>query len=146
MFKNIVTVCTGNICRSPYAEYAFRRRLPSLEIHSAGLSALIDKGADTTGISVASTRGIDLSRHVAKQLRSATVAGADLLLVMDDSHLEQLLRRYPEARGKTFKLGKWLDDKNIVDPYKRPANYFELVFDEIDKAIDSWLPHLDNTH
>lgn len=146
MFKNVVMVCTGNICRSPYAEFALRNKLPNLAVSSAGLSAMVDEGADVTGIVVAKARGVDLRPHVARQLRSATVAGADLLLVMDDGHLEQLLKRYPEARGKTFKLGKWLGDKNIVDPYKRPADYFKLVFDEIDKAVDSWLPHLRDIH
>lgn len=107
---------------------------------------MVDEGADLTGVMVAKARGVDLQPHVARQLRSAAVAGADLLLVMDDGHLEHLLKRYPEARGKTFKLGKWLGEKNIVDPYKRPADYFELVFDEIDKAVDSWLPHLGSKH
>ena len=107
---------------------------------------MVDDGADATGVMVANARGVDLSPHVARQLRSSTVSSANLILVMDDGHLEQLLKRYPEARGKTFKLGKWLGEKNIVDPYRRPADYFELVFDEIDKAVDSWLPHLGNTH
>ena len=142
MFKNVVMVCTGNICRSPYAEYALRAKAPSLSVSSAGLAALVDQPADETGFSVSKQRGVDMTGHVARQLRSEIVAGADLLLVMDDGHLTRLLKKYPEARGKTFKLGKWLGDKNIVDPYKRPADFFELVFTEIDKAIDSWLPHL----
>ena len=142
MFKNVVMVCTGNICRSPYAEHALRAKAPSLTVSSAGLAAMVDQPADETGTSVSKQRSVDMTGHIARQLRSENVAGADLLLVMDDGHLTRLLTKYPEARGKTFKLGKWLGDKNIVDPYKRPADFFELVFAEIDKAIESWLPHL----
>lgn len=142
MFKNVVMVCTGNICRSPYAEYALKGKAPSLSVSSAGLTAMVDQSADETGLAVAQQRSVDMTGHVARQLRSEMVAGADLLLVMDDDHLARLLKKYPEARGKTFKLGKWLGDKNIVDPYKRPADFFELVFTEIDNAIDRWLPHL----
>ena len=142
MFKNVVMVCTGNICRSPYAEYALRAKAPSLLVSSAGLAAMVDQPADETGFTVSKQRSVDMTGHIARQLRSEIVAGADLLLVMDDGHLSRLLKKYPEARGKTFKLGKWLGDKNIVDPYKRPADFFELVFTEIDKAIDSWLQHL----
>ena len=142
MFKNVLMVCTGNICRSPYAEYALAAKAPGVNVSSAGLSALVDERADTTGLGVARERGVDMTRHVARQLNTAKVAGSDLVLVMDDDHLRRLLKRYPEARGKTFKLGKWLGDKNIVDPYLKPASFFALVYDEIDAAIETWLKHL----
>ena len=142
MFKNVLMVCTGNICRSPYAEYALAAKAPEVKVSSAGLSALVDEGADTTGLQIARERGVDMMPHVARQLNTAKVAGSDLVLVMDDDHLRRLLKRYPEARGKTFKLGKWLGDKNIVDPYLKPASFFALVYDEIDAAIETWLKHL----
>ena len=142
MFKNVLMVCTGNICRSPYAEYALAAKAPGVNVSSAGLSALVDEGADATGLGVARERGVNMTSHVARQLNTAKVAGSDLVLVMDDDHLRRLLKRYPEARGKTFKLGKWLGDKNIVDPYLKPASFFALVYDEIDAAIATWLKHL----
>lgn len=142
MFKNVMMVCTGNICRSPYAEYALRAKAPSLTVSSSGLAAMVDQPADETGFSVSKQRDVDMTGHVARQLRSEMVAGADLLLVMDDGHLARLLKKYPEARGKTFKLGKWLGNKNIVDPYLKPASFFALVYDEIDAAIETWLKHL----
>tara|TARA_X000000950_G_scaffold281097_1_gene377007 strand:- start:287 stop:700 length:414 start_codon:yes stop_codon:yes gene_type:complete len=135
-------VCTGNICRSPYAEFALAKKIPGIIVSSAGLSALVNKGADATGLAVARERGIDMKEHVAKQLNTSTVTGSDLILVMDDDHLRHLLRRYPEARGKTFKIGKWMGDKNIVDPFQKPASFFALVYDEIDSAIETWLKHL----
>ena len=142
MFKNIVMICTGNICRSPYAEVALAARAPHLNVSSAGLSAMVDQGADETAMEVSRARGLSLEAHEPRQMKTAIMASSDLILVMDDGHLERLLKRYPEARGKTFKLGKWLGDKDIVDPYLKNAEYFGLVYDEIDKAIESWLPHL----
>ena len=93
MFKNIVMVCTGNICRSPYAEYALRAKAPYLAVSSAGLAAMVDQPADGTGFSVSKQRDVDMTGHVARQLRSEIVAGADLLLVMDDGHLSRLLKK-----------------------------------------------------
>ena len=142
MFTNVLMVCTGNICRSPYAEYMLAAKAPGVSVSSAGLSALVDEGADATGVEVARERGVDMGPHVARQLRTPLVAGADLILVMDDDHLRRLLKCYPEARGKTFKLGKWRGDKNIVDPYLKPATFFGLVYDEIDACIETWLKHL----
>ena len=142
MFKNIVMVCTGNICRSPYAEAALAARATHLNVSSAGLSAMVDQGADETAIEVSRARGLYLDTHQPRQMKTSIMASSDLIMVMDDGHMERLLRRYPEARGKTFKLGKWLGDKDIVDPYLRNAEFFELVYNEIDRAIESWLPRL----
>ena len=142
MFSNVLMVCTGNICRSPYAEYALTSKAPTIGVSSAGLSALVDEGAEATGCEVALERGVEMGPHLARQISTPIVSSADLILVMDDDHLRRLLKRYPEARGKTFKLGKWLGDKNIVDPHLKPATFFSLVYDEIDAAIETWLKHL----
>lgn len=141
MFSNVLVVCTGNICRSPYAEAIIRQQAKHLSVDSAGLAALVDHDADSTGLGVARGRGIDLSNHKGKQITRALVGKSDLILVMDDEHLRRLHNRYPEARGKSFKLAKLLGNKNIVDPYLKSQSFFELVFDEIDAAVAAWLPH-----
>ena len=142
MFNHVLMVCTGNICRSPYAEMVLTKLAPSLTVTSAGLAAMVNQGADKAAIRVGNERGLMLETHTPRQITTAIVAESDLILVMDDGHYEKLLKRYAEARGKTFKLGKWFNNKDIVDPYLRNDDFFKLVYDEIDKAIDSWLPHL----
>ena len=141
MFSHILVVCTGNICRSPYAEALIKKRATGISVESAGLAAMVDHEADATGLRVASDRGVDLSQHRGKQITRALVGQSDLILVMDDEHLSRLHKRYPEARGKSFKLAKLVGNKNIVDPYLKAHSFFELVFDEIDAAVDAWLPH-----
>ncbi|MEI4926405.1 protein tyrosine phosphatase, partial [Klebsiella pneumoniae] len=46
MFKSILVICTGNICRSPFGEHVLHRLLPTLKIDSAGVSALVNHEAD----------------------------------------------------------------------------------------------------
>lgn len=142
MFNNVLVLCTGNICRSPYAEAVLQQQVPSANVSSAGLGAMVGDPADETGLSLAANRSVDMSQHVARQVNRQMIAQADLVLVMDDEHMERLLRKYPEARGKSFKLGKWLDNKNIVDPYMKSEDFFGLVLDEIDKSVETWLPHI----
>ena len=141
MFKSVLVLCTGNICRSPYAEAVLKHRAPGIFVDSAGLSAMVNYEADATGQAVAQGRGIDMSEHKAKQVTRSLIGQSDLILVMDDEHLSRLHRKYPDSRGKSFKLGKLKGDKNIVDPYLKSQSFFELVFNEIDEAVETWLPH-----
>lgn len=141
MFKSVLVLCTGNICRSPYAEAVLKQRATGVVVDSAGLSAMVNCEADSTGQAVAKNRGIDMSTHKAKQVTRSMIGQSDLILVMDDEHLLRLHRKYPESRGKSFKLGKLKGDKNIVDPYLKSQSFFELVFNEIDEAVETWLPH-----
>ena len=138
MFDRVLVLCTGNICRSPYAEAKLHAVFPGKTITSAGLGALVGEGADAQGLALAQERGLDLNAHVAQQVDRRMVNTADLILVMDEGHLKRLFSKYPEARGKTFKLARWLGDKNIGDPYQKSNEFFSIVFDEIDKAVDSW--------
>ncbi|ESP95118.1 MULTISPECIES: low molecular weight protein-tyrosine-phosphatase [Pseudoalteromonas] len=144
MFDSILVVCAGNICRSPTAEYVLKKKLSQSSIHvsSAGLTALEDKPADPMACDIADTQGIDMSAHRGRQLNSQLVAKNSVILVMEKQHLTDLCNRYPQARGKTFLLGKWLDDKEIPDPYRQSREAFEHVYDLIDSACSAWQKYL----
>ncbi|AOT09711.1 low molecular weight protein-tyrosine-phosphatase [Pseudoalteromonas luteoviolacea] len=144
MFDNILVVCAGNICRSPTAEYVLKDKLvgKSINVSSAGLTALEGKEADSLAKDLANSRNIDMSAHQGRQITSSLVSKNSLILVMEQRHLQDLCARYPEARGKTFLLGKWLGDKEIPDPYRQSREAFEHVFELIDSACSAWQKYL----
>jgi protein-tyrosine phosphatase len=144
MFNSILVVCAGNICRSPTGEYLLKDKLADsdIKISSAGLTALVGKGAETTATSIALTNNIDMCGHKGRQLSSALIAENDLILVMEECHLSDLLSQYPQARGKTFLLGKWIGDKEVPDPYRKSQEAFEHVYQLIDQACSAWAKYL----
>lgn len=144
MFKSILVVCAGNICRSPTGEYLLKDKLTDSDItvSSAGLTALVGKGAEVTASSIALTNNIDMSEHKGRQLSTSLIAENDLILVMEEHHLSDLLSQYPQARGKTFLLGKWIDDKEVPDPYRKSQEAFEHVYQLIDQACSAWVKYL----
>lgn len=144
MFDSVLVVCAGNICRSPTAEYVLKSKLEgkNIEVSSAGLTALEGKPADAMAINIAHEHGVDLSSHQGCQLNSALVAKHAVILVMEQRHFNDLCARYPQARGKTFLLGKWLGDKEIPDPYKQSKEAFEHVYQLIDSATSAWAKYL----
>ncbi|ALO36517.1 phosphotyrosine protein phosphatase [Colwellia sp. MT41] len=152
MFNAILVVCAGNICRSPTAEYLFKDKLKGnlqdnsaasqIKVSSAGLTALVGKGAEATATNIALTKNIDMSGHKGRQLSSTLIAENDLILVMEERHLTDLLGQYPQARGKTFLLGKWIDDTEIPDPYRQSHEAFDHVYQLIDKACSAWIKYI----
>src|SRR4051795_10625813 len=70
VFDRVLMVCTGNICRSPMAqvllEQALRKRGFDVRVESAGLGALVGRGADPMAMQLMEKRGLDLKTHRAR--------------------------------------------------------------------------------
>ena len=144
MFDSVLVVCAGNICRSPTGEYLLKAKLEgkNITVSSAGLTALEGTGADATAKKIAQAHGINMDAHQGRQLTSALVAQNSVILVMEQRHLNDVHARYPEARGKTFLLGKWIDNTEIPDPYRQSQEAFEHVYALIDSACSAWQKYL----
>lgn len=142
MFDSILVVCTGNICRSPIAERLLRQALPTKKVDSAGVGALVDKPADPSAQKVAEKYGLSLAGHKGTQFSGSLGRQYQLILVMEQEHLEQVSRIAPEVRGKTMLLGHWLNGKNIPDPYRKSDEAFDLVYQLIDQACRRWAEKL----
>ena len=144
VFNSILVVCLGNVCRSPVAEFLFRRDLGDRDIRvsSAGLGALVGSPMEENAIALLKERGIDATEHRARQLEPSMLREADLILAMERRHLNSLVRLAPEASGKAFLFGKWDDGEDIPDPYRRPSQVFKQVHESIERGISQWLRYL----
>ncbi|TMW71337.1 low molecular weight phosphotyrosine protein phosphatase [Thauera sp. UPWRP] len=145
MFSRLLTVCTGNICRSPLAAALLRSRLTdkglAAEVQSAGIGALVGHPADASTQRIAIEQGIALDVHRAQQIDTPLTRWADLIVVMEQHHLDEVLALDPTARGKTFLLGHWLGI-SISDPFQRDEAVHRAVGQQISDAVDSWLKRL----
>lgn len=131
-------VCVGNICRSPIAEALLKHHQPHLNVFSSGLSALVGKPADPKAIELMENKRIDLKQHRAQQINSVLVTAADLILTMERKHVEVIQLKFPEARGKVHLLGKWNDNQEIPDPYKKDIAAFESATFLIESNVEAW--------
>ncbi|WP_258320036.1 arsenate reductase/protein-tyrosine-phosphatase family protein [Enterobacter hormaechei] len=142
MFKSILVVCTGNICRSPIGERLLRQHLPDRHIASAGIYGLEGCPADDSAQDVAWRHGISLDGHVARRLTRNLMQGSDLILVMEPEHLRFIAAMAPESRGKSLLFGQWLEPQDIPDPYRKSREAFEYVFGLLGKASQEWVRRL----
>jgi protein-tyrosine phosphatase len=136
-FENILVVCVGNICRSPIAEALLRSRYPDKQIDSAGVGALVGHAADPNAVAVMADVEIDITDHIAKQISAALVGQADLILTMSVNQTKWIEAQWPHCRGKTFRIGHWLD-QDIADPYRRDRSVFEITKQDIIASLELW--------
>ena len=139
--NSILTICVGNICRSPVAEAMLKDRLPGRKVWSAGLHAVVGHAAEATACAIAKLHGLDLSSHRAQQVAGWMCSHADLVLVMEASHQQELEKLYPTARGKIRRLGEFgaPGGFNIADPYRQPRAEFEAAHAAIARGVDEWV-------
>ncbi|MDR1264296.1 MAG: hypothetical protein LBK42_01685 [Propionibacteriaceae bacterium] len=104
----IITVCTGNICRSPMAEAMLRHYLTGLDdyqVTSAGTRAVVGAGMTLESRAVLEGLGLeDDPPHVARQLTEAMLRQADLILALTRSHRREAVQLDPSATGRAFTL------------------------------------------
>lgn len=91
-------VCTGNICRSPMAEWVMRAHLATagldgaVAVDSAGTGGWhVGEGADPRTVRVLARHGY-ASQHTARQFEAADLGRRDLVVALDGGHLRTLRR------------------------------------------------------
>lgn len=124
------------------AEALFRHYVPGLSVSSAGIGALSGNPMHPMARAVLEMHGLDGGTHLARQLYARLVSQADLILGMEQIHVESIKRDIPDASGRIFLLGKWRQQADIPDPFGQPPSVFNETYQMIDAAVQSWLPHL----
>ncbi|PWD52531.1 protein tyrosine phosphatase [Serinibacter arcticus] len=93
-----MTVCTGNICRSPMAEVVLRQAfahagLDDVEVRSTAVTAYeVGNPIDTRARRVLAAAGFTVPDRGAVQVEAEDVAGTDLALAMTAEHARALRR------------------------------------------------------
>jgi protein-tyrosine phosphatase len=104
MKYHILFVCTGNSCRSPFAEGYLRKKSNNVEVKSRGVSAFPGISPPQTAVKVAKGFSVDISSHLSAPLSEKDLEWADLVLVFEPFHREKIRNAYPNFEEKVFLL------------------------------------------
>lgn len=157
----VLVVCTGNVCRSPYAEHRLRALVTGLEVTSRGIDALAGAPMDPPMAQLLAGHGTTAVSFRARQLTAADL-DADLVLTMSARQRSVLLEEFPAAARRTGLLGTvpelarlvaehgalspsavaaWSrravpPDRDVPDPYRRGEETARAVATLLDTHVE----------
>jgi len=150
---NVMTVCTGNICRSPMAEIILRKFFQDrgldedqVRVESSGVSdEEFGNPIDRRAQKVLRERGYEIpTDHFAHRITREEAEDADLLLPMTADHMRALLRLLPSDKRFAVHLYRSFDPDlpkpapgresqiDLVDPWYGGPREFEVAIDQIE--------------
>lgn len=140
----LVFVCTGNICRSAYAEH--KARSLGMSATSFGIDAGDGAVAPGDAVAEAGSRGIDLIFHRACKFHKDYLRSGDLVLGMEPAHVQTLHQNHDSIEYQISLLGIWAPRGTLFidDPYGKPRKDFETCFQNIDLALEEIIKTQEN--
>jgi protein-tyrosine phosphatase len=143
---NVLIVCHGNICRSPYAacrlRELFTRAGHTCTVESAGFIGP-DRPSPGNAIATAAGRGIDLKPHRSRLLNQQLIDSAQLIMVMEARQADALRMAFGHVNAPILILGDLdplpVGTRTVRDPALQSRTVFAESYDRIDRCLEAFV-------
>ncbi len=138
----ILTVCTGNICRSPVAERLLQAGLDQVQpgafvVRSAGTRAMVGDPIQPSSADIITTYGGTPDGFAARQLTPKILKESDLVLAMTAKHRGEVMQMDASLLKRTFtirefaRMLKVLEQRDADAPEPSPAGDIPTFWREL---------------
>ncbi|REG85767.1 low molecular weight protein-tyrosine-phosphatase [Marinomonas pollencensis] len=148
----VLTVCLGNICRSPAAQgilafTASQYKGLKLEVDSAGTAVFhVGNSPDPRSIRALAEQGIDISMQQARQVKEEDFQQFDWIVAMDAANLANLKAIQPaQSQAKLVMFGAYQTGVSlgeVADPYYGQEDGFIRMREHLTVISEHFIDHL----
>ncbi len=141
--KQVLVVCTANICRSPMGEGLIRHRLhqeglTEWRVASAGIQATPGLAASESSVLEMRDRGIDISSHSAQATTLGLLKMSDLILVMTHVHHAYVRNQAPRIAHRVRMFSELIGSPyDVADPYRMPRHAYAACAQELEYFVEN---------
>ena len=152
--KRIMFVCHGNICRSPMAEFIFKKMLAEKGLSEGFVVASSATSTEEIWGDVGNPvyppakkellkHGISCEGKRAVQLKKSDYDKYDYFIAMDSMNVRNIMRIFGSDKdGKVSRLLDHTDEKrDVADPWY--TDRFDVTYSDIEKGCRALLKELD---
>jgi len=153
--KLIVFVCTGNTCRSPMAEYIFRKKaeelgLVKLKVCSAGTNAKKGDKINEKSAEILMDKGFDVVSFKAKPIDEKMLKQSLAIVCMTDVQRDMLMEMRwqvlraegeEEIENNVYSFSE-LAGYQVMDPYGRDKECYRYVYELIAGGMSALIEKL----
>jgi protein-tyrosine phosphatase len=117
----ILTVCTGNVCRSPAVERLLAHQLgPTVSVRSAGTHALVGHPISEPMARLLQGSGVEDRTFAARRLTESLIKDADLVLALTRAQRSLVVELWPPAVRWAFTVREFARLLGQVDASALP--------------------------
>ncbi len=141
----ILFVCSGNTCRSPFAEKYFNKLARELKISalasSAGLFANENAPACENAITAANDFGVDseIKKHRAAQMTVDMLNEYDYIITMGASHLDIIEKAIENGADVKSTQKRLILGNGIPDPFGGSVSDYRSCYGRIADEINAFI-------
>ena len=147
--KNVLFLCSGNSCRSVFAEYyarwlqntSYREELKDFNFDSAGIRHYFEIPREGT-VKYLNLKGISVEGFVAKDITEELINKQDLILGFETRyHIKKLKRKFKHIENldkKVYLLLEFAGEEGnleIKDPFYLEENEYNKTLKRIEKLL-----------
>lgn len=138
----VVFVCKGNICRSAFAEWYFKKH-SDFPCVSLGVDTTSGVDANARIHTLAADIDVDLSGHKTTAINDFTAQNGDLYVCMEPDHIEKL--SVIKADKEIVLLGLFTSPTAVYihDPYSSADFYAQTCLKQIAFGVDNLIAHIE---
>ena len=115
-----------------------------IKVSSAGVSAIDGFRPTQETIEAMKREGVDVSGLQSRSLTDEMIRDSDLILVMAAHHMDDIIKRVPQAASKTHILKQYgrrddlraREDLDISDPIGKLVEVYEYTLGEIKREVN----------